>query len=63
MVCAAKGYSFVATMVETFSIERRKIMRAFGAKVILTPANYVPIAPLITSGLPHIAVLTTASLW
>jgi cysteine synthase len=38
MVCAAKGYSFVATMVETFSIERRKIMRALGAKVILTPA-------------------------
>jgi cysteine synthase A len=39
MVCAAKGYSFVATMVETFSIERRKIMRALGAKVILTPAS------------------------
>ena len=38
MVCAAKGYPFVATMVETFSIERRKIMRAFGAKVLLTPA-------------------------
>jgi cysteine synthase A len=38
MVCAARGYPFVATMVETFSIERRKIMRAFGAKVILTPA-------------------------
>jgi cysteine synthase A len=38
MVCAAKGHPFVATMVETFSIERRKIMRAFGAKVILTPA-------------------------
>ena len=37
MVCAAKGYPFVATMVETFSMERRKIMRAFGAKVILTP--------------------------
>jgi len=37
-VCAAKGYSFVAVMVETFSIERRKIMRALGAKVILTPA-------------------------
>lgn len=37
MVCAAKGYPFVATMVETFSIERRKIMRALGAKVILTP--------------------------
>jgi cysteine synthase len=38
MVCAAKGYPFVATMVETFSIERRKIMRILGAKVILTPA-------------------------
>jgi len=38
MVCAAKGYPFVATMVETFSVERRKIMRAMGAKVILTPA-------------------------
>jgi cysteine synthase A len=37
-VCAAKGYPFVAVMVETFSIERRKIMRALGAKVILTPA-------------------------
>ena len=38
LVAAAKGYPFVAVMVETFSIERRKIMRAFGAKVILTPA-------------------------
>ncbi len=38
MVCAAKGYPFVATMVETFSIERRKIMRALGARVLLTPA-------------------------
>jgi cysteine synthase A len=38
MVAAAKGYPFVAVMIETFSIERRKIMRAFGAKVILTPA-------------------------
>ena len=38
MVCAAKGYPFVATMIETFSVERRKIMRALGAKVILTPA-------------------------
>lgn len=38
MVCAAKGYPFVATMAETFSIERRKIMRALGAKVLLTPA-------------------------
>lgn len=38
MVCAAKGYPFVATMVETFSVERRKIMRALGARVLLTPA-------------------------
>jgi cysteine synthase len=38
MVCAAKGYPFVALMVETFSIERRKVMRMLGAKVILTPA-------------------------
>ena len=38
MVCAAKGYPFVAVMVETFSIERRKLMRALGAKVVLTPA-------------------------
>ena len=38
MVCAARGYPFVAVMVETFSVERRKIMRMFGARVILTPA-------------------------
>ncbi|MGB0496679.1 MAG: cysteine synthase A, partial [Kangiellaceae bacterium] len=38
MVCAAKGYPFVAVMTETFSVERRKIMRALGAKVVLTPA-------------------------
>jgi cysteine synthase A len=38
MVCAAKGYPFVATMADSFSVERRKIMRALGAKVILTPA-------------------------
>ena len=38
MVCAVKGYPFVAVMVETFSVERRKIMRMLGAKVILTPA-------------------------
>jgi cysteine synthase len=38
MVCAAKGYPFVAIMVETFSVERRKVMRMLGAKVILTPA-------------------------
>lgn len=38
MVCAQRGYPFVCTMAETFSIERRKIMRALGARVILTPA-------------------------
>jgi len=38
MVCAAKGYGFVAVMAESFSVERRKIMKALGAKVILTPA-------------------------
>ncbi len=38
MVCAARGYPFVATMAESFSIERRKIMRGLGARVILTPA-------------------------
>ena len=38
MVCAARGYKFVAVMTETFSIERRKLMRAYGAKVILTAA-------------------------
>jgi cysteine synthase A len=38
MVCAARGYGFVATMADSFSVERRKIMRAMGAKVILTPA-------------------------
>jgi cysteine synthase A len=38
MVCAAKGYPFVSFMVETFSIERRKLMRMLGATVVLTPA-------------------------
>ncbi len=38
MVCAARGYPFVAFMADSFSIERRKLMRAYGAKVILTPA-------------------------
>jgi cysteine synthase A len=38
MVCAVRGYPFVAFMTETFSVERRKLMRALGAKVILTPA-------------------------
>ena len=38
MVCAVKGYPFVATMAESFSVERRKIMKALGARVLLTPA-------------------------
>jgi len=38
MVCAAKGYPFVAVMVESFSVERRRVMRMLGAKVVLTPA-------------------------
>jgi len=38
MVCAAKGYPFVAVMAESFSVERRQIMRGLGAKVLLTPA-------------------------
>src|SRR5262245_20295552 len=38
LVCAARGYPFVAVMPESFSVERRQIMRAYGAKVILTPA-------------------------
>src|SRR4030081_1429611 len=38
MVCAAKGYPLVLTMAEPFSVERRKLMRFLGAKVIVTPA-------------------------
>ena len=38
MVCAQKGYPLVVTMPESFSIERRKLMRFLGAKVVLTPA-------------------------
>lgn len=37
MVCAQKGYPLVVTMAESFSVERRRLMRMFGAKVILTP--------------------------
>jgi len=39
MVCAVMGHPFVATMAESFSVERRKLMRALGAKVVLTPAS------------------------
>lgn len=39
MVCAAKGYPLVLTMAASFSVERRKLMRFLGAKVVLTPAE------------------------
>ena len=39
MVCAQKGYPLVVTMAENFSVERRKLMRFLGAKVVLTPAS------------------------
>ncbi len=39
MVCAAKGYNFVAVMADSFSIERRKLMRMLGARLVLTPAE------------------------
>ena len=38
MVCAARGYQFVAFMADSFSVERRKLMKGLGAKLILTPA-------------------------
>src|SRR5687768_12636931 len=38
MVCAQKGYPLVVTMAENFSVERRRLMRFLGAKVVLTPA-------------------------
>src|SRR3974390_1565076 len=37
MVCAQKGYPLVVTMAESFSVERRRLMRFLGAKVVLTP--------------------------
>src|SRR5213082_4104560 len=39
MVCAAKGYPLVVTMAEPFSVERRKLMRFLGSKVVITPAS------------------------
>ncbi len=39
MVCAQRGYPLVITMAESFSVERRKLMRYLGAKVVLTPAS------------------------
>ena len=44
MVCAARGYNFVATMAESFSVERRQIMRALGAKVGNQAPNLDPLA-------------------
>src|SRR5208282_27497 len=38
MVCAAKGYPLVLTMAEPFSVERRKLMRFLGARVVITPS-------------------------
>jgi cysteine synthase A len=38
MVCAVKGYPFVAVMSDSFSVERRKLMRILGARIVLTPA-------------------------
>src|SRR5690606_25515253 len=52
MVCAAKGYPFVATMVETFSIERRKIYRASSARVRLSP-EAVRVAGLVPFATAH----------
>src|SRR3954469_23776888 len=39
MVCARKGYPLVVTMAESFSLERRRLLRFLGAKVVLTPAS------------------------
>ena len=50
MVCAAKGYPLVVTMAESFSIERRRLMRFLGAKVVLTPA------PLGATGMVKVAM-------
>ena len=50
MVCAARGYPFVAVMSETFSMERRKLIRAYGGKVILTPAAERRSLPKSTAG-------------
>jgi cysteine synthase A len=53
MVCAAKGYPFVATMTETFSIERRKIMRALGAKVRVSIAAGSTTSSLVVACRPE----------
>jgi len=50
MVCAAKGYPLVVTMAESFSVERRRLMRFLGAKVVLTPP------PLGATGMVKMAI-------
>ena len=50
MVCAVKGYPFVAIMSDSFSVERRKLMRILGAKVILVPAAERGSGIVLTSG-------------
>ena len=61
MVCAAKGYPLVVTMAENFSVERRKIMRFLGARVVLTPSTLrvsVPMASFVRSIQPPVALTT-----
>ena len=60
MVCAAKGYPFVAIMSDSFSIERRKLMRILGAKVVLTPP---PSAAAGWCGGPRSSRRSTAGSW
>ena len=50
MVCAQKGYPLVVTMAETFSVERRKLMRFLGAKVVLTPAALNAASGMVDEG-------------
>ncbi len=47
MVCAQKGYPLVVTMPENFSVERRRLMRFLGAKVVLTPATQRALAAVV----------------
>src|SRR5690625_6036200 len=49
-ICAARGYPFVAVMTETFSIERRKLIKAYGGKLVLTPAEIRGVAWLKKPG-------------
>ena len=57
MVCAAKGYPLVVTMAETFSVERRKLMRFLGAKVVITPAAERAMG-MVTVSLPRADIVT-----